>query len=199
MAFAVKEWLLEHDWNVIAFNPPGAQGTFSIPNPEKSPRYRGQTGTTAPDIIAVKADHVVIAECKDFGKSKVLRDVDKLYGLISNNERMGLFDRLVSGMCAANGIEHSDRLHRIIAVGYGGDLLITEVAGASLDARKNLKLPHGSDTQSFHIEVTDPGRDTSVMGGKTDPASTINATLYPTDCDIKDILLCGGTGDAQAG
>ena len=45
VAYAVKEWLLEHDWSILAFNPPGAQGTFSIPNPAKDSKNKGQTGT----------------------------------------------------------------------------------------------------------------------------------------------------------
>ena len=68
VAYATKEWLIKNGWTIIAFDPPGAQGTFSIPNPSKKKEgEKGQTGTTAPDIIAVKGDPI-----KDIS---VLRDV----------------------------------------------------------------------------------------------------------------------------
>ena len=35
VAYATKEWLITHKWKIIAFDPPGAQGTFSIPDPVK--------------------------------------------------------------------------------------------------------------------------------------------------------------------
>lgn len=195
VTFAVKEWLLAHKWSVIAFNPPGAQGTFSIPDPAKDPKYKGQTGTVAPDIIAVKTNHVLIVECKDFEAPKVLSDVEKILKLILNEDRMEILYELVTKMCRANNIETDSNFHTIVAVGYGGKLLLTEITQRTKDVKKALESIDDRQIQSFYIEITDPNRDTESMNANIDPASSINATLFTTDCEIKDILLCSKTND----
>ena len=35
ITYGVKDLLLSRNWDVIAYNPPGSQGTFTIPNPAK--------------------------------------------------------------------------------------------------------------------------------------------------------------------
>ena len=190
VSFAVKEWLLDHEWSIIAFNPPGAQGTFSIPNPSKDPKYKGQTGTESPDIIAVKEHHALIVECKPYLKQQILGDVDKILKLVMNKERMEILHDLIVGMCKANEIELNTDFHTIIAVGYGGELILTEIKDRTQNIKKILNSMDDSQIQTFHIEITDKNRGFDVMVGSEDPISTINATLYPTDCDIKEILLC---------
>lgn len=191
VAFAIKEWLLCHDWVVIAFNPPGSQGTFSIPNPSKDPRYRGQVGTEAPDIIAIKKNHLLIVECKDYRKSKILSDVEKLSRLISNKKRMKLLYTILKKACAANDVPLPPDFHLITAVGYGGQLLVAETRKKYLDSLKLLQNVTSDEIQNFFIEVTDPSRDTKSLNGSTDPLLGIETTLYPTECDIRDVLLCG--------
>ena len=192
VAFAVKEWLIAHDWDMVAFNPPGAQGTFSIPNPAKDPKYRGQTGTQAPDIIAAKGNHVLVAECKDYGRSKVLGDVEKILKLVLNTERADLLRRLVAGACSANGIAVPENAHIIVAVAYGGEFLVTEITDKARSVEGELEGSMNGGMQSFHIEITDDERNPDVMDKDIDPLSSIKTTLYPTECDIEDILLCGG-------
>ncbi len=195
VVFGIKEWLLEHDWAIVGFNPPGAQGTFSIPNPSKDPRYKGQAGTESPDLIAVKRNHVLIVECKDIGKSRIMKDVEKIYKLVLNKKRMDLLDRLVRNMCLANNINIADDFHKIIAIGYGGKLILTEVTERSDDVKTRLGANDKRQIQTFYIEITDPHRNIRSMRADADPTESINLMLYPTDCDIKEILLCGGTGE----
>ena len=197
VAYEVKEWLLEHDWSILAFNPPGAQGTFSIPNPAKDSKNKGQTGTIAPDIVAIKNTHVVIAECKDYKKSGVLKDVEKISKLVADSKRMLLFKKIVQKMCVANNIKLDKDFHIIIAVGYGGKLLVTEITSKYAEMTDSLQTIQPKTIQNFHIEITDQTRNIKIMDADVDPMSTINTTLYATDCDIKDILLCGGSGDEK--
>jgi len=107
VTYAVKEWLIERGWTVVAFNPPGAQGTFTIPNPAKDPQYRGQTGSKSPDIIAVKDSNLLkLIECKP---SYNEADVDKLVNLAENKERLDLLLRILSKVCRANDIKFVKR------------------------------------------------------------------------------------------
>jgi hypothetical protein len=118
VTFSVKEWLLEHDWNVVAFNPPGSQGTFTIPNPSKDPKYRGQTGSEAPDIIAVKkGGYVLIIECKPKYNQK---DTEKSLNFYKNKERMNLLMELLERVCNANEIEFKKSVRVILAKAHGG-------------------------------------------------------------------------------
>lgn len=118
ITFAVKEWLIKHSWNVIAFNPPGAQGSFTIPNPAKDPRYRGQTGSEAPDIIAVKNRNLVlIVESKPLYNKK---DTEKLLNLYKNKERMKLLLQLVENACLANEVPFQKPVKVILARAHSG-------------------------------------------------------------------------------
>lgn len=193
VAFAIKEWLIDHDWNIIAFNPPGSQGTFSIPNPSKDPRYKGQSGTEAPDIIGIKRDHLLIVECKDYRKPGILSDVEKLSRLISNKERMRLLYTILQKACRANDVELPHDFHLITAVGYGGQVLVAETRKKYMESLKLLKNATPDNIQNFFIEVTDPHRDTKSMDSSVDPLVGIKTTLYSTECDIKDVLLCGSS------
>lgn len=193
VAFAIKEWLIEHDWTIIAFNPPGSQGTFSIPNPSKDPRYKGQIGTEAPDIIAIKKDHLLITECKDYRKPRILSDVEKLTRLISNKERMQLLYTILKKACIANDVQLPQNFHLLTAVGYGGQLLVAETRKKYMESLKLLKNATTDEIQNFFIEVTDPTRNTKSMDASSDPLTGIKTTLYSTECDIEDVLLCGSS------
>lgn len=117
VTYAVKNLLLEKKWEVIAYNPPGSQGTFTIPNPSKDPVYRGQTGSESPDVIAVKKNLVLIVECKPgFDAS----DADKLVRLSSNAEKMEILTTLIRRVCTANSIELPQNLDYIFALAYQG-------------------------------------------------------------------------------
>ena len=193
VAFAIKEWLIDHDWTIIAFNPPGSQGTFSIPNPSKDPRYRGQTGTESPDIIAIKKDHLLITECKDYRKPSILSDVEKLSRLISNKERMNLLYTILKKACNANDVQLPPDFHLLTAVGYGGKLMVAETRKKYMESLELLKNVTSDEIQNFFIEVTDPDRNTKSMNASADPLTGIKTTLYSTECDIEDVLLCGSS------
>lgn len=119
VTFAVKEWLLKHGWSVVAFNPPGSQGTFTIPNPAKDPNYRGQTGSESPDIIAVKnGSNVLIVEAKpEYNQS----DAEKLLGLYESKARLDLMLQLLEKVCVANGVPFEAPVHIILAKAHGGE------------------------------------------------------------------------------
>lgn len=118
VTFAVKEWLLENGWEVVAFNPPGAQGTFTIPNPSKDSKYRGQSGSESPDIIAIKnGNNVLIVESKpSFNQS----DTEKLLNLKANKERMELLVQLLEKVCKANNVPFKKPVNIILAKAHGG-------------------------------------------------------------------------------
>ena len=117
ITYAAKNLLLDKKWDVIAYNPPGSQGTFTIPNPSKDGGYRGQTGSESPDIIAVKKNLVLIVECKPgFDAS----DAEKLTRLSSNIEKMEILTTLIRRVCKANSIELSQNLNYIFALAYQG-------------------------------------------------------------------------------
>jgi len=118
VTFAVKEWLLAHGWDVIAFNPPGSQGTFTIPDPAKDPNYRGQTGSESPDIIAVKnSNNILIVESKpQYERS----DVIKLLGLARNKARIDLMLELLEKVCSANSVSFKRPVRIFLAKAHGG-------------------------------------------------------------------------------
>lgn len=89
ISFAVKEYLYNKNYTIITWNPPGSQGTFTIPNPEKVPTYKGQTGSESPDLIAFNSEEIVFIEAKDSIK-KSFEDIAKLKNLLSNNKRKEL-------------------------------------------------------------------------------------------------------------
>ena len=121
VTYAVKEWLIRRGWRIVAFNPPGAQGTFTIPNPSKDPRYRGQTGSKSPDIIALKdSRYLLIIESKPTFNKK---DVTKLINLVKNKARMDLLLEILEKICEANNVKF-DRKDHILILGkaHGGGL-----------------------------------------------------------------------------
>lgn len=89
ISFAVKEYLYNKNYTIITWNPPGSQGTFTIPNPEKDPTYKGQKGSESPDLIAFNSKEMVFIEAKDSIK-KSYDDIEKLKKLLSNNKRKEL-------------------------------------------------------------------------------------------------------------
>lgn len=101
VSYAVKEWLLERKWDVIAYNPPGSQGTFTIPNPNKDASYRGQTGSESPDIVAVHGDNILVVEAKPRVN---LADAEKLKSLSENEPKLEIFRELIRKVCNANQI-----------------------------------------------------------------------------------------------
>lgn len=105
VTYCAKEYLLKEGWFIVAYNPPGSQGTFTIPNPSKDRTYRGQTGSESPDIVAFKErdgkNHFLFVE----GKSKFnADDVKKMTEMLNDEERRGVFLLLVKGVAEANNI-----------------------------------------------------------------------------------------------
>ena len=89
ISFAVKEYLLAHGYRLVAWNPPGAQGTFTIPNPAKDPLYRGQVGSESPDLIAYNGQEFLLVEAKD-NINKSYKDIEKLNRLLADRQRKQL-------------------------------------------------------------------------------------------------------------
>ena len=117
ITYAVKNYLLSKNWDVIAYNPPGSQGTFTIPNPSKDGGYRGQTGSESPDIIAIKKGLVMIVECKTTFN---LDDSAKLNNLFTDNKKMEILEILITRVCEANAIKVPDKIEYIFALAYQG-------------------------------------------------------------------------------
>ena len=105
VTYCTKEYLLNEKWMIIAYNPPGSQGTFTIPNPHKNPKYRGQTGSISPDIVAYKKigneNIFLFVEAKpDYNKD----DEEKMVQLFKNQEKKDVFIQVVEGVAKANNI-----------------------------------------------------------------------------------------------
>mgnify|MGYP003294584236 CR=1 FL=1 len=104
VSFAVKEFVIKNGYTVITWNPPGSQGTFTIPNPAKDPTYKGQTGSESPDLIAFKNDEMLILEAKDSNK-KCISDIYKIKDLLSNQPRKELLFNICNSQMKALGID----------------------------------------------------------------------------------------------
>lgn len=117
ITYGVKDLLLSKNWDVIAYNPPGSQGTFTIPNPSKDGGYRGQTGSESPDVIAIKKNVVLIIECKP---SFNLEDANKMKRLSEDAKKMDILNILIRRVCAANEIVINGELKYIYALAYQG-------------------------------------------------------------------------------
>lgn len=89
ISFAVKEFLLKRGYTIVTWNPPGSQGTFTIPNPAKDPLYRGQVGSESPDIIAYQGTTMLLVEAKD-SISKSFADIEKISRLLADHQRRAL-------------------------------------------------------------------------------------------------------------
>lgn len=116
VTYATKEYLLSKGWDVIAYNPPGSQGTFTIPNPSKDSGFRGQTGSESPDIIAVHGEIILIVEAKPRVN---LEDVNKLLSLKRNLEKLDILQVLVRKVCEANGIDLPNSVKLLWATATG--------------------------------------------------------------------------------
>lgn len=123
VTYIAKEFLIRNGWAIIAFNPPGSQGTFTIPNPAKDGAYRGQTGSLSPDIIALKIVNEVnvflIVESKPIYSDS---DITKMTSMFSRPDRRELFLRIVKGHCEANNIQYNPDRKTVIqfAKAHGG-------------------------------------------------------------------------------
>lgn len=124
ITYISKEFLVRHGWKIIAYNPPGSQGTFTIPNPDKDGGYKGQTGSLSPDIIAFKlmnnVNILLVVEAKPTYSAS---DVKKMISMFENKDRRDLFFQIVEPYCEANDIPYdSSRKTEIhFAKAHGGD------------------------------------------------------------------------------
>jgi hypothetical protein len=137
VTYIAKEHLSRNEWKIVAFNPPGAQGTFTIPNPQKDPTYRGQTGSESPDIVALKlikdAYFILIVEAKPKYNAS---DVEKMKNMFKSSERREVFLDIVHKQCLANNIDfnNSKKVNIVFAKAhYGsenlrGDLITFRIA-----------------------------------------------------------------------
>jgi len=168
VTFAVKEWLILNGWNVIAFNPPGAQGTFTIPNPKKAAGYRGQTGSLSPDLIAVKGSkYLIVIESKPtFDKS----DTEKMMTLFKDRERIRLFLDIVNKVSKANNVPFDEsRCILILAKAHGGEL----------DLQKDL--------ETFHVAVK-PEWNPETIEASINPIDYMQVNYYPSSKEIEKIV-----------
>lgn len=120
MTYIAKEFLIKRGWEILAYNPPGSQGTFTIPNPKKDPTYRGQTGSESPDIVAMrfnkgkKENEILIVEAKPYYHQK---DVEKMKTLFTNKERVNIFIQILEKQSIANGNKFNFKLPNRILFG----------------------------------------------------------------------------------
>ena len=167
VTFAVKEWLLRHKWDVVAFNPPGSQGTFTIPDPAKDPKYKGQTGSEAPDIIAVKNKvTILIVESKPHYDKK---DAEKLLNLCKNKVRMKLFIKLIKNICIANNVAFRKPVKIILAKAHGG--------------KPNLR----KDMETFLVSVIKKW-DPSNIDPTVDPFKFMQVALKTNSIAVKNLI-----------
>ena len=104
VCFATKEYLFNKNYIIVTWNPQGSQGTFTIPNPEKDPTYKGQTGSESPDLIAIKDKEMLFVEAKDNVNSSY-DDIIKLQNMLSNPKRKALLFKICSNQMLALGID----------------------------------------------------------------------------------------------
>lgn len=102
VCFATKEYLFNKNYIIVTWNPPGSQGTFTIPNPAKDPTYRGQTGSESPDLIAIKGNEMLFVEAKDNINSSY-DDIIKLQNMLSNPKRKKLLFKICYNQMLALG------------------------------------------------------------------------------------------------
>ena len=102
VCFATKEYLFNKNYIIVTWNPPGSQGTFTIPNPAKDPTYRGQTGSESPDLIDIKGNEMLFVEAKDNINSSY-DDIIKLQNMLSNPKRKKLLFKICYNQMLALG------------------------------------------------------------------------------------------------
>ena len=168
VTYAVKEWLISNGWNIVAFNPPRAQGTFTIPNPKKAMGYRGQTGSKSPDLIAVKnSKFLIIVESKPtFNKN----DIEKMVNLFNDKERTELLLNIVNKICKANGIPFNCKKSvLVLAKAHGGEL--------------NLQ----NNVETFHVSIKS-GWDHKNFKASDRPMDYIQVEYYPSSKSTEVIV-----------
>jgi hypothetical protein len=168
VTFAVKEWLLLNGWNVIAFNPPGAQGTFTIPNPKKATGYRGQTGSLSPDLIAIKnSKYLIVVECKPtFNRS----DAEKIVNLFKDRERVRIFLDIVDKVCKANDVSFDkSKCELILAKAHGGELNLQD------------------NLETFHVSVK-PEWNSETIKASVKPMDYMQVNYYPSSKETETIV-----------
>lgn len=104
VCFATKEYLFDKGYIIVTWNPPGSQGTFTIPNPSKDPTYKGQTGSESPDLIAVNDREILFVEAKD-NVAKSYDDIIKLKNLLLNPKRKSLLFTICHNQMKAIGYD----------------------------------------------------------------------------------------------
>lgn len=125
VTYIAKEFLSRKGWKIIAYNPPGSQGTFTITNPQKDHTYKGQTGSLSPDIVAFKIikdkNILYIVESKPTYNED---DVKKMINMFRDKERVKIFLDLIIGYTKANGINFDKNMGTKIrfAKAHGGDI-----------------------------------------------------------------------------
>ena len=125
VCYATKERLKQSGYTIVAWNPPGSQGTFTIPNPAKDPTYRGQTGSESPDLIAINDKELLFVEAKDNVASSY-DDIVKLKNMLSNPKRRNLLFIICHNQMLALGknIDFEKLIIRYaVAVPYEKDLI----------------------------------------------------------------------------
>lgn len=168
VTYAVKEWLVRRGWSIVAFNPPGSQGTFTIPDPSKDPRYRGQTGSKSPDIIALKdSKYLLIIESKPTFDKK---DVMKLINLVKNRDRLNLLVDILEKMCKANNVKF-DRENHVLMLG--------KAHGGGLNPLPGI--------ETFRV-VTHSRWDAGNISGVTDPFAHMKVTYYPSSQEKRKLI-----------
>jgi hypothetical protein len=138
VTYTTKEYLMNDGWEIIAYNPPGSQGTFTITNPNKDHSYRGQDGSLSPDIVAYKFENnkniFIIVEAKP----KYCRsDVDKMINMFKDSARRKIFLKLVTMHARANGFN--------INLAKPTKILFAKAHGGKKELRK--------DVSTFYIEL----------------------------------------------
>jgi len=168
VTYAVKEWLIRRGWSIVAFNPPGSQGTFTIPNPLKDPRYRGQTGSKSPDIIAIRnSKYLLIIESKP---TFVKKDVVKLMNLVENKARLNLLLEILEKMCTVNNVKFDRKGHV---------LLLGKAHGGGLNP-----LP---EIETFRV-LAHPDWDAGNISATADPFAYMKVTYYPSSQEKRKLI-----------
>ena len=158
VSFAVKEFLLSHDYTIITWNPPGSQGTFTIPNPSKDPLYKGQVGSESPDIIAFNNEEIVLVEAKD-AINKSFSDITKMERMLEDLQRRALLFNICNFQMQAiqKEVDFSKlRLVKGVAIPYEVDFMkrFSQYKGLRLYAVKILATNWDKDIISSSTDLS---------------------------------------------
>jgi hypothetical protein len=153
VTYITKEYLQRNGWTIIAYNPPGSQGTFTIPDPSKDGNYKGQTGSLSPDIIALKKTQkkyiFLIVEAKpDYNKD----DISKMKNMFKDERRKKVFFQIITGYTKANDIPFDDSLESEIHFikAHGGTIGPEDTIGTILISQID---------SNFDPKIIDPKQD----------------------------------------